>query len=137
MIHAPVTLETNGTFGAPSRIVRQNRSNSGRMGSSIFECAATEMWMRVVSTSRRASSTSSASIAAAGPEATQSPGAFTAAIDSSSPSSGTSAASASATLSIAPAGRLSKRRPRTSTSAMPSRTENTPARQAATYSPRL
>ena len=76
-------------------------------------------------------------MAATGPDATLIVGPLTTAIASSGPSSGCSSASDSGTLSIAPSGRVSNKRPRNSTSVSASSRLKTPARCAAVYSPML
>ncbi len=86
---------------------------------------------------RLASRSSRAAIAASGPETTVRAGPLTAASESSGPSSGAISASGSGTASMAPGGSACIRRPRSATSARASSSEKTPARQAATYSPRL
>ena len=137
VIQVPVRFETYGIVGAPNSMRRQNAPNSSRIGSSIDEWAATSIWMRALSTSRAVSVASSSSMSACGPDATHSSGALTAAMLNPAGSSARSSSSASGTLSIAPCGSVSKRRPRKATSARPSSIDTTPDRHAAAYSPAL
>ncbi len=136
-IQVPVRFERYGRRGGCS-FTRDTRARNGsRMGSSAAEWKAWEVCRRRASSPRWASRTRTASTAASGPETTHSDGALTAARESSSPSSATVSSSGSGTASMAPAGSGCINRPRAATSARASSREKTPARHAATYSPRL
>ncbi len=129
---SPVTVETNGTTG--SRNVRPcaTRRNSSSIGSISAECAARETRTRVAFSNRSAS----ASTAASSPETTTVPGPFTAAMHTSSPSSGrTSSTPARNDIIAPPSGSASISRPRASTRTHASRSDSTPAAWAAATSP--
>ena len=137
VIHRPLTFDRNGICGGRRAMVRQNNLNSSSTGSSIAECAATSIRTRVQSMSRAASSRSRVSTSAAGPDATQSSGAFTAAMLRPSGINARNSLSASGTLNMRPRGIASNSRPRSITSSSPSASVITPDRHAATYSPML
>ena len=112
-------------------------SSAGRTGSIMAEWNACDVCRRRADTFRAARTASSASIASNVPEATHKAGPFTAAIDTSGPSSGASSASGSRTASIVPRGSEAISCPRAATSPSASSRLMTPARHAATNSPTL
>ncbi|KRD23271.1 hypothetical protein ASE41_09675 [Streptomyces sp. Root264] len=137
VIQVPVTLETNGMPGAESGTSATARSNAAAACAIIVEWKACEVRSRLVRTSRPVSSVAKPSIAMAGPDTTHSRGPLTAARARSPGSSGSSSASGRGTASIAPGAAFCIRRPRSATSRSASSGVSTPARHAATSSPRL
>ncbi|BCN02240.1 hypothetical protein RPSA_47760 (plasmid) [Ralstonia solanacearum] len=136
-IQAPVRLDTKGITGA-RRVSRATLSaKAGRIGSVMGEWNACEVARRRCEMPWASSRRSSAATAVVSPATTQRWRPLTAARASVPSSCARRLASSSATLSIAPAGRLCIRRPRSATSTRASSREKTPARQAATYSPTL
>jgi hypothetical protein len=138
VIHVPVTFETYGISGACSDARDSSLANSASTGSIMAEWNAWEVASRFVATERDASACSSEAIASVGPETTHSWGALTAAMERGRPAvAERTSASLIGTASIAPGSCACIRRARIATSRSAVSSENTPARQAATYSPRL
>ncbi len=111
--------------------------NAARMGSMAAEWKAWEVRRRRFAMRRSARCASRRITASSGPETTVEEGPLSAASDNEAPSSGRTSCSARSMDSIAPAAVPAMRRPRAVTSASASASEKTPARQAATNSPRL
>ena len=135
-IHLPVTFDTYCSEGAASSMPASSSMNSWMIGSIIGEWNACDVCSRRNS-ARPAHCASKRSIASTGPDTTVSLGALAAAIARSPSSIGVTSAAASVTAVIAPTGSCCIKRPRTATTLSASSSEKTPARHAATYSPRL
>ncbi len=101
------------------------------------EWKAWEVWRRRQTCPAAASCPSNAAIAASGPASTESAGPATAASESPPASQGAMPSGPAGTASIAPGGSSSISRALPATRRRASSSDSTPARQAATYSPRL
>ena len=128
-----------GIVGGEIATPRARASIRSSAGSTSGECAASDTNNRWPITLRRAKASSTVSTAPVSPEITTLSGPLMAAIATRS-RSGTIAASTSSTGAnsaaiIPPGGKLSISRPRSAMSRNPSSSENTPAAQAAAYSP--
>jgi len=137
VIQVPVTFEMNGMVGAFRVTLPTSAAKAPSAGSIIAEWNACEVSIRRTIAPRADIRVSNTVTAASVPATTQSAGPFTAARDNSVPRSGISSASGIPTAAIAPAGNACISRPRAATRRSASSSENTPARQAATYSPTL
>jgi hypothetical protein len=127
----------NGRVGAESVTACTAARNSGSTGSIIDEWNACDVFSSFVVTPSFARRCCKAAIAADGPETTVDEAVLTAAIESCLPSDGSRSPAPSGTDSIEPGAADCIRRPRAATSASASGSVMTPARHAATYSPRL
>jgi len=137
VIHVPDRLDTNGISGGLRGTARTSPAKVSATGSIMAEWKACEVRSSRHTAPASSSRARSRSTASAGPETVHASGAFTAASDSSPPSSGSTPASPSGTASIAPPGSRCISRPRAATSPSASSSEKTPASVAATYSPTL
>ena len=111
--------------------------NCSRIGSTRWECAATPIRRRRVSTPWPDRRRSRSDTASRPPATIQRSGLLTTAMDRSSPRCCSNSAGDRGTLSIPPGGSDSNKSPRNATSATASSRVITPARHAAVYSPRL
>ena len=137
MIHSPVRLDTQGICGGFGFARRTRSANGSRTPSIIAEWNAWEVARRREASSFTASLASRAATATSGPETTVVFGAFTAAIASPGSSRGSTTSTPARTASIVPAGTACISAARSATRRSASSRPKTPARQAATYSPRL
>ena len=133
----PVTLEMKARRGACRGTLATTCSSCASRGSVMAECEATAMCSRRAVMSRERSTSSAASMAASGPDSTHRRSPLTAPRSQPKSSRDCSSASARGTEVMAPCGSDCSRRPRAATMRRACGSSNTPARQAATYSPRL
>ncbi|MCY1217499.1 hypothetical protein D9M72_294140 [compost metagenome] len=137
VISWPVTFETKGMLGGRRGTEAMSASSGASSGSVIAECEAIDTCSRRGRWPAARSRASAASTASRGPEITHSCSALAAARSQPGARKGASAACDSGTAVIAPGGIDCSRRPRRAATRSASSRRNTPARQAATYSPRL
>ena len=135
--HSPVAVDTSGSVGAERWIASISASSGGTTGSIIFEWNACEVCSMRQATPSTSNCAFSRSISSAGPEATLDPGAFSAASDNPGVRRASSSSLPIRTVSIPPAGWACISAPRSATRRSASDRENTPAKVAATSSPRL
>jgi hypothetical protein len=135
VIQVAVTVDTIGIRGGASATSASRAAMIGTTGSIIGEWNACDVCSRRTTTSAAASWASSAAISSVGPDATHSPGAFSAAISTPVGSRGRSSSAGSRTDSMLPAGSACIWRPRSTTSASASGSVITSASAAHTNSP--
>ncbi len=133
-ISSPVSVETIGISGRRISIPSATRPNSSSIGSINAEWKAWLTWShRPLRSGNRAAT---ASTAARSPDSTTWPGAFTAATDTSSTSSGATSSTVARTAHIAPPpGNACINRARAATNRQASPSGNTPDTCAAANSP--
>ncbi len=136
-IHVPVTLETYWISGGLNRTWPTYSRNLAAAVSMRWEWNAQEMASRWQATRSCSSRFCTSSIASVSPDNAHCEGPFTVASDKPLPVSDKASFSFNSTASIAPGGASCMIRPRTATNLSAPSSVNTPARQAATYSPRL
>ncbi len=132
-----VTVDRIGIRGGDSRTWASRAAIGSITGSIIAEWNACEVTRRRAVMSAAVSSASRRAMSSVGPDATHSPGAFSAAITTPPGSRGARSAAASRTDSMLPAGSACMRRPRSTTRPIASGRAITPASAAHTHSPTL